>query len=147
MNADRQGPSARAEGGCLCGAVRYRVNGPLRDVIACHCGQCRRWHGHFAAYAQARREDVEVTGEADLRWFRSSGKARRGFCGTCGSSLFWDALDRDTMAIAAGTVDQPTGLALVGHGWVADAADYYRIDDGLPSYPASTGGTLGSGGF
>ena len=46
----------RQTGGCLCGAVRYRVAGPLRDVVACHCAQCRRSSGHFAAATAARYE-------------------------------------------------------------------------------------------
>jgi len=43
--------AVRATGGCLCGAVRYEVLGPLRDVVLCHCSHCRRTHGHVAAYA------------------------------------------------------------------------------------------------
>ena len=47
-----------ATGGCLCGAVRYRVDGSLRDVLICHCEECRRWNGHFSANTAARREDL-----------------------------------------------------------------------------------------
>jgi hypothetical protein len=47
-----------AGGGCLCGAVRYEVRGPLRDVLVCHCVECRRWSGHLFAATAARREDV-----------------------------------------------------------------------------------------
>ena len=53
-----QGVRPRQTGGCLCGAVRYRVAGPLRDVVACHCGQCRRSSGHHAAATAARRGDL-----------------------------------------------------------------------------------------
>ncbi len=48
------GELTMARGGCLCGAVRYEVQGPLRDVLICHCEECRRWHGHVSATTAAR---------------------------------------------------------------------------------------------
>lgn len=128
--------SPRASGGCLCGAVRFEVVGPLRDVLLCHCSECRRWHGHLCAATAARREHLHLVADAPLRWFQSptsEAHARRGFCGECGSSLFWDAPDRDTISIAAGTLDEPTGLSTVGQIYVADAGDYYEPDARLPS--------------
>jgi hypothetical protein len=125
----------RAAGGCLCGAVRYQVRGPLRGIIICHCGQCRRWHGHLGASTSAARADVVLEGGAALVWFASSARGRLGFCGTCGSSLFFEALGGERLAIAAGSVDQPSGLAVIGHEYVADKADYVRIDDDLPACP------------
>ena len=79
----------RATGGCLCGAIRYAVRGPLRPVVNCHCGQCLRWHGNFGAYSAADWDDVTVAGRRHLKWYDSSSFARRGFCRRCGSSLFW----------------------------------------------------------
>ena len=119
-----------ATGACLCGAVRYEVNGPLRDVLVCHCEECRRWHGHSAAYTAARREDLVLVEPRGLRWIlspRSDARARRGFCSECGSSLFWDAPDRPTVSIAAGTLDGRTGLRTIGHGYVSQAGDYYEL--------------------
>lgn len=124
-----------ATGGCLCGAVRYEVHAPLRPVIDCHCGQCRRTHGHVAAYTAAPREKLVMTADRGLKWYRSSPEARRGFCAECGSSLFWDADARDYTAIAAGTLDPPTGLHTAGHIFVADKGDYYEIADDLPRWP------------
>ncbi|HEY5598606.1 MAG TPA: GFA family protein [Kiloniellales bacterium] len=121
----------RATGRCLCGAVAYRVHGPLRDVVNCHCQQCRRTHGHTAAYSRARRVDLVMTETRGLTWYRSSETARRGFCRECGASLFWDPLDGDSMAIAAGSIDAPTGLKTIRHIFVADKGDYYDIADGL----------------
>ena len=117
-------------GGCLCGAVRYRVAGPLRDVVACHCGQCRRTSGHHVAATSAIRSEIEVTGS--VTWFASSPEARRGFCGVCGSTLFWERLGGDRISISAGTLDGATGLRMRGHIFVADKGDYYAIADGLP---------------
>ncbi len=84
----------KASGGCLCGEVRYEVRGPLRNVINCHCSKCRRMHGHMAAYASARRENLVLTKQDGLKWYRSvtdeTPDVHRGFCQECGSSLFWD---------------------------------------------------------
>jgi hypothetical protein len=120
--------AVRASGRCLCGAVRYEVRGPLRDVLLCHCAECRRWHGHVSASTAAARGDLVFLDDRALRWIESphsDAAARRGFCGECGSSLFWDAPARDTVSIAAGTLDPPTGLRVMGHWYVADAGDYY----------------------
>jgi hypothetical protein len=124
-------------GGCLCGAVRYAARGPLRDVVNCHCGQCRRFHGHFGAYTAAALAGLAIEGEEELRWFQSSDFARRGFCGRCGSSLFWHALGEDGISIAAGTLDAPTGLKTVRNIFGAHAGDYYRLDETLETVPGS----------
>lgn len=122
-----------ASGGCLCGAVRYEVRGPLSDVHACHCGQCRRQSGHFVAAASARRSDFVLVAEESLAWYRSSEAAKRGFCATCGSALFWDGGD-DDVSINVGSLDQPTGLKIESHIFVDDKADYYEITDHLPQF-------------
>ena len=119
-------------GGCLCGAVRYEVTARLRPVVLCHCSQCRRSTGHFMAATAARHRDFRLTDEAELRWYASSDSARRGFCGRCGSTLFWQANGRDYISIAAGTLDGATGLSSAWHIHTADKGDYYSIDDGLP---------------
>jgi len=135
-----------ATGRCLCGAVTYEVRGPLRDVLVCHCEECRRWHGHVSATTAAQRGDLVVTEARALRWIespRSDARARRGFCGDCGSSLFWDAPGRETISIAAGSLDGETGLRIASHWYVSQAADYYELlDDGLPSHQFSGEGEL-----
>jgi hypothetical protein len=130
-----------ATGHCLCGAVGYEVTGPLRDVLLCHCEECRRWHGHLSASTAARKEDVVVTESRGLRWIdspNSEARARRGFCAECGSSLFWDPPGRETISIAAGTLDDTSGLRIVSHWYVSQAGGYYEIpDDGLPHHERS----------
>ncbi|WP_332835994.1 MULTISPECIES: GFA family protein [Mameliella] len=105
------------------------MSGALRPVIACHCSQCRKTSGHHVAATSALRETVEVTGE--VTWYGSSDTARRGFCGTCGSNLFWDGPGTH-LSIFAGTIDGPTGLRLTGHIFCADKRDYYDIGVGVP---------------
>ena len=124
-----------ATGGCLCGAVRYEVAGALRDVILCHCAMCRRTHGHVGAYTAAPKPALRVTQARGLRWYVSSAIARRGFCGDCGSTLFWEPVDRDLVSIAAGTLDAPTGLATTLQIHVDSAGDYYAIDQTIPVRP------------
>jgi hypothetical protein len=122
-------------GRCLCGAVTYEVRGPVRDVVLCHCAECRRWTGNAGAFAAARRADLAVGGDT-LRWFESGASdrgARRGFCATCGSSLFWEPAGTATVSIAAGSLDEPTGLRVAGHWYTHQAGDWYELpDDGLP---------------
>lgn len=122
-----------ATGSCLCGAVRYRVSGPLRPVIACHCVQCRKTSGHHVAATSAPRESVEIDGE--VAWYRSSDTARRGFCPICGSNLFWDG-PGENLSIFAGTLDGDPGIRLAGHIFCADKGAYYEIADGLPQAEA-----------
>jgi hypothetical protein len=128
--AERQ--AAVHGGGCLCGAVRYQVRGPLRGILLCHCGQCRRVHGHLGAYSSAARADVLIEGADALVWFASA-RGRRSFCRVCGSSLFFEPLGERRLAIVAGSLDQPSGLEVIGQEYVADKADYVRLDETLPA--------------
>jgi hypothetical protein len=123
-------------GGCLCGAVRYRVHGALRDVVACHCSQCRRTSGHHAAMTSVPEDRLELLTSDGLIWYRSSSTAERGFCSRCGSNLFWRPTGEQRVAITAGSLDEPTGLELTEHIFVADKSDYYEIKDGKPQKAA-----------
>lgn len=129
-------------GGCLCGAVRYEVKGPLRDVVNCHCSMCQRLHGSFGPHSKARKVNITITHDAGLAWYASSRIARRGFCRVCGSSLFWEPFDLDATGIIAGSLDGPTSLRTIGHIFVGEKCDFYEITDGLPQYAASSDGAL-----
>lgn len=76
------------KGSCLCGAVRIFVEGDLPRATACHCTECRKHSGHFEASIDIPRAALKVEGENAVRWYHSSEKVRRGFCGICGSTLF-----------------------------------------------------------
>ena len=119
----------RATGSCLCGAVRYRVMGPLRDVVVCHCAFCRRMHTHVGAYAACAAGDLRVASTRSLRWYRASPRARRGFCGKCGASLFWEPASGTHISIAAGSLNAPTGLRIVEQICLAQKGDYYLVAD------------------
>lgn len=121
-------------GGCLCGGVRYRVDGPLSDIDACHCSQCRKTTGHYFAATSCKRAALTLESDETLAWYQSSAGARRGFCSRCGASLFWERNDSGKIAILAGTLDQPTGLKMIDHIYVDDKGDYYEIADELPQF-------------
>ncbi len=126
-------PTPRATGRCHCGGVRFEVHGKLRDVVICHCDDCRRHHGHASAHTRCQRSEVTFLSDDGLRWYDTSATGRRGFCGTCGSVLFFQRIGTERIAINAGVLDQPTGLRAAMHLFVPDKADYYELgDDGLP---------------
>ena len=117
-------------GSCLCGSVRYRVTGAPKGASCCHCSQCRKQSGHV--WSSAHVPDADLAIEGDVRWYQSSGKARRGFCPTCGSFLFWKSADDDHMSFSLGSLDGATGLSLEKHIFTAGKGDYYQISDGVP---------------
>jgi len=118
------------KGSCLCGDVTFTVRGPAEGASVCHCRQCRRQSGHLWASAYVARSDLSISGT--VNWYASSETAKRGFCPRCGSFLFWAAHDEDTMSFALGALEEPTGLRLEKHIFVADKGDYYDIADGIP---------------
>ncbi|MDO5606359.1 MAG: GFA family protein [Paracoccus sp. (in: a-proteobacteria)] len=119
-------------GSCLCGAVRFTVTGALPPVTACHCRICRKHSGHIEASADVDRTALHIEGEEALRWYASSNRARRGFCGRCGAGLFFDPKHHDWIGVSMGAFDGPTGTRLARHIFTADKGDYYDITDGLP---------------
>ncbi|CCV14177.1 GFA family protein [Mesorhizobium sp. STM 4661] len=125
-------------GSCLCGAVRFKTRGPLRGVIYCHCSQCRKQTGHFVAATSVPDGNIEIAGAESIAWYEASSFARRGFCKTCGSVLFWKPWEDAYISVLAGAFDKPTGLQGECHIFVGDKGDYYIIDDGLPRFEKST---------
>jgi len=122
------------QGRCMCGAVRFTVDGEPRPVVNCHCHRCRRWSGHYWAATAAPADGVEVIDpQARLTWYSPADGVEYGFCADCGSSLFWRLADRpDLLSISAGCLDQPTGLHTAAQIWMAEHADYH------PKLPAVT---------
>ena len=108
-------------GGCQCGAVRFRVTGPLDDASICHCRMCQKAFGaYYAPLVSTRGARLEWT-RGEPKRFQSSNLVRRGFCGDCGTPLTYEA--PDGVALAAGAFDDPAGLA----PWIQ-----YGIEGRLP---------------
>lgn len=128
--------------GCLCGAVRYQVKGPLRDVINCHCSMCQRLHGNFGPHSKAPKGNITITKGDGLAWYKTSDVARRGFCRECGSGLFWEPFELDATGIIAGSLDESISMKTIGHIFVGEKPDYYEIADDLPQFTGSSCGEL-----
>jgi hypothetical protein len=126
--------SMRRFGRCECGAVRYECIGPLRDVVNCHCSRCRRFTGHHMAATAVDADRLVMLASETLTWYQPVAGVHYGFCAACGSSLFWKTDARSTVSIAAGTLDQPTGLRTTTAWWVSEAADYHERQTGLTEH-------------
>lgn len=105
-------------GGCLCGAVRYRIYGEPYHVTHCHCTSCRKVSGAaFLTLFTVRLAEVEWVGES-LQIYHSSAAGERGFCPRCGSTLcYQNAASPDEIDIAAGSMDNPATLLPEHHTW------------------------------
>lgn len=127
-------------GCCLCGAVRFELAAPLRDVIVCHCRQCAQWTGYaVAATAVGAGQFTLLKGADVLTWFRSSDHAERGFCAKCGSSLFWKPKDGARISVLAGALDPPTGLKIAAHIFMDSRSDFDEVVSGAPQFGGSAG--------
>ena len=120
-------PSTRY-GGCHCGAVRYEISGPIRNVVACHCSECQRLNGGVGAHSKASNDDLNMTESRGLAWYQISDRARRGYC-------------RDS-GIVVGSLDETSDLKMIGHIFVSEKSAYYEITDGLPQFEQSSEGDL-----
>ncbi|MBE7185334.1 MAG: GFA family protein [Methylobacterium mesophilicum] len=125
------------KGSCVCGAIKFETRGELRDVIFCHCEQCRKQSGHYFAATSVSDDRLYVSGEEQIGWYSASPSAKRGFCRNCGSALFWKREDSDATSVMAGLFDSPTGLEGGYHIFTAEKGDYYAITDGLPCFAGS----------
>ena len=119
-------------GSCLCEAVRIEVEGDLAQPNACHFTACPKHGGHYGVSLDVPRTALRVEGKDAVRWYRSSEKVRRGFCGVCNSTLFWDPIHHDWTTIAMRMFDGPIDTSLSIHIFVSEKGDYYEIADGLP---------------
>lgn len=124
-------------GGCLCGGIRFHIDGPLAPIQVCHCGQCRKAQGApFATNIPVARTALHVErGEALLKSFESSPGKRRHFCGHCGSPLFSERdSDPTVVRLRAGLLDGPLPVGLEFHAFVASKANWWPLNDGLPQH-------------
>jgi hypothetical protein len=127
--------SQARQGGCLCGSVRYRFTGEPSDLSYCHCRMCQRAGGApIVAWATVPGAAFAWTGTPP-RTFRSSGSARRFFCGECGSPLAFQADDQlDQLDLTIASLDDPATLAPQRHTWVTSRVPWFDTSDRLPRY-------------
>ena len=112
----RDGPRA-LDCACLCGGVAFRLPGPAGPVTACHCRQCRRLSGHYAASFDAGEATIDWLRRDTLGEYATPAGGRRGFCTRCGSSL-WFRSAAGEFSVEAGAVTGPTGGRMAEHIFV-----------------------------
>ena len=125
------------DGGCLCGAVRYRIERKHLNAMHCYCGMCRKAHGTaFSTHFMTRPDQLEwLAGRSLLTEYESSPGAVRAFCPRCGTHLLVHGQSGDgNYAIPAGTLDDDPPLTLVGHMFTGDRVGWFRLTDDLPQY-------------
>ena len=122
---------------CLCGSIKLKIIGKLRNVINCHCSQCMKTHGNFASYTNSLEENITYIRKSTLRWYHSSNFAKRGFCSKCGASVFYKIKKSDNISISAGMFNYPTKLKTESNIFIKNKLDYYKIDRNLRKFSRS----------
>lgn len=121
------------QGGCLCGAVRYRTASAPINARVCHCRLCQKAIGaSFNARVLFRADEVTVEGAVD--YVHTSADLKRGFCPRCGTTLFSRRLSNDTIGVTSGSLDDPSLFKPQMHIYVASKQPWLVIDDGLPQH-------------
>lgn len=128
-------PDDSTTGGCLCGAVRYRLTSPVRDDAAhCHCTLCRRAAGAVAvSWCTVAPTDFEWT-RGTPALYRSTKKGERRFCATCGTPLTFNHADfPDELDVTIGSLDAPEAMPATRHIWTASRLPWLTLDPHLPA--------------
>jgi hypothetical protein len=121
-------------GSCLCKSIVFKILGPLRGVINCHCSQCMQTHGNYGSYTSCHDEDLIFTSKENLNWYKSSKFAKRGFCRKCGASIFFKKLNDNKISISAGMLDNSTRLKSISNIFLEDKLSYYNLDNKLLNF-------------
>ena len=109
-------------GSCLCGSVTFTADA-MANFNACHCSMCRKWCG--GPFMAVPCQDAAFTGPVQV--YASTERIERGFCGTCGSSLYFHIADHPIHAIPVSLFDDPSGLTFKAEIYVDDKPDYYSF--------------------
>ena len=117
-------------GGCLCGAVRYRISGEPQRRLCCHCRNCQRQSGGpMMAWAVVAEADFELL-QGEPHWFGSSEVGRRAFCPDCGSALFFRREGRPAIrVVSAGSLDDFGDYAPEVHIWKERAVSWICLPE------------------
>lgn len=119
---------------CLCGGIKIKIKGKLHHVNNCHCNQCIKTHGNYAAYTSCEYKYLKFINKKTLKWYKSSEKAKRGFCSKCGASIFFKRLNSDRISISAGMFTNPTKLETRYNIFTKGKMDYYKLNNKLPKF-------------
>jgi len=91
-------------------------------------------HGNYAAYTSIKEENIKFIKKVTLKWFRSSKRAKRGFCNKCGASIFFKVIGTKNISIAAGMFDGPIKLKTIMNIFTKDKLDYYKLDKKISKF-------------
>lgn len=120
------------EGGCHCGAIRFRVTKDPTWVGACYCIDCRKISGTpYTVFAGYPIEAVEIT-KGIPKEYASSAKVIRSFCEKCSSPIAWVHKEIPKTFISVGVFDDPSGFKMQSHIWVSQKLPWVAIHDDLP---------------
>ena len=124
------------EGGCLCGAVRYRASGKAYGITHCHCRTCRHASGApLVTWAGFDSDRFNFTHGQPVS-YASSKNVVRTFCGRCGTALTYRRLDLpNSVDVTLGSMDEPERLSPEDHTWTESRISWARLSDDLPAYP------------
>lgn len=122
-------------GGCLCGAMRYRIDGPPRLVSNCHCSLCRRAHGApFVTWLTVRADRFHME-KGDLHRYASSDHGWRAFCSTCGAQVIsGSAHYARYVEVTAGSLDNPGAVSPERQVFWPDRLSWVTSANGLPCH-------------
>lgn len=126
--------SDRVSGKCRCGKVKFSAPRDMH-LSVCHCSMCRSWTGSPVISADIHGE-VTFENDDTLKWYDSSDWAERGFCGECGTSLFYRLKGKGIVAIMAGSLDMPENVPLKEHIFIDEKPYYYDFKDDAPRVTA-----------
>ena len=126
-------------GGCLCGSIRYRIEGSVPPGAHCHCTMCRRSSGApVVTWTTVPLHAFRLT-QGELAVYRSSHFAERRFCPTCGAQIaFWSSRQPDVIDVSVATFDHPEDHPPDHHVYIGDRLPWLRIDEGLVGYAGDT---------
>ena len=127
-------------GGCLCGAIRYTVDAPIKELRACHCKSCQKASGAGGSVnAVLQSASFTLTQGTPKRYTTVADSGRtlhRYFCGDCGSQLYSQrATTPEVLGLRAGTLDGSAGLKITANIWCASAPSWGYIDPGTTQHP------------
>ena len=127
-------------GGCLCGAIRYRVDAPLKNISACHCTHCRKVSGAGSSHNAVLPSSALTITSGTPKVYRDTAQSGnillRKFCENCGSSLFSQREKMPEMTVLkVGTLDDATGLTLAMNIWTDSALPWMHLDPAVERHP------------
>jgi hypothetical protein len=122
------------EGGCLCGAVRYRIQS-IFDVVYCHCTKCRHRSGAPVSLSVVVPKSAFELVKGAPTSYSSSDVGASHFCSTCGVPLYFVENEGPYVSVSHGSLDEPERVRPRAHQWVDNALTWFHVDDELPAFP------------